>query len=348
MDAVDLLVPNGPKTGLATYLPETPAHTPGPPRTVATDREALADPFTEPGVGLYPNHTRANLKVQEGCDFHCSYCIVPATRGRPRSRAWDDVLREAADLIERGHRELVLTGVNLALYRDGARTLPDLIQAVADLPGEFRLRLGSVEPGPTVPQLVRTMARNPRVCRFLHLSIQHGDDGILQAMNRRYSVAEFTDWAALATAEIPGLCLGTDVIAGFPGEDDGAFARSLETLARLPLGLVHVFSYSRREGTVAASLPGQVPSALTVERSRRLRRLAQDKAAGFARNAIGSVQEVLVERQNRNGAWEGWTDSYLRATLTGDPEDRPTAANTLRQVRVTAHLRGREVTAVPV
>jgi threonylcarbamoyladenosine tRNA methylthiotransferase MtaB len=167
-------------------------------------------------------------------------------------------------------------------------------------------------------------------------------------MNRRYSVAEFTDWAALATAEIPGLCLGTDVIAGFPGEDDGAFARSLETLARLPLGLVHVFSYSRREGTVAASLPGQVPSALTVERSRRLRRLAQDKAAGFARNAIGSVQEVLVERQNRNGAWEGWTDSYLRATLTGDPEDRPTAANTLRQVRVTAHLRGREVTAVPV
>lgn len=334
---VDLVVPNPVKTRLAEHLPAPLV--PGRPRLVESG--SPEESFRE-GTGTFTERTRANLKIQEGCEFFCSYCIVPYARGPARSREWDDWRREAAALIARGHREIVLTGVNIATYQDRGRDLADLLETLLALPGEFRIRLGSTEPGPILDRVVEVMAANPRVCRFLHLPLQYGEDGILRAMNRRYTVAEYAAFAQRAADALPGLCLGTDLITGFPGETEASFAACCETIRALPVNHLHVFTYSPRRGTLAATYPDQVPGNLARERAEILAAIGFGKAEAFARSQLGTVAEIVTEERNAAGNWEGWSDHYLRVELLGsDPGE-----NALLPVRLGEFVAGRQVRGV--
>ena len=343
---VDLIVGNVAKTRLSQVLP-APLKRPGQPGVhlgSLPGREPEPAPFAEAGVGLYPERTRANLKIQEGCDFSCSYCIVPRVRGPARSRQWPDVLREADELRRRGHREIVLVGVNIATYADRGRDLADLVEAILALGAGFRLRLGSTEPGPVLPRLIRLMAREPRLCRFLHLPLQYGEDTILRAMKRRYTVAEYADLASAAAASIPGLCLGSDIIVGFPGETAATFAACCATVQCLPINHVHVFPFSAREGTAAAALPGGVPGDLAARRAAELARLGRAKAAAFALSQVGQTLQIITEDRTSRGAWQGWSDNYLRVEI---PDAPYLEANQGVEVRIEAYLGERRVRGRP-
>jgi threonylcarbamoyladenosine tRNA methylthiotransferase MtaB len=193
-----------------------------------------------------------------------------------------------------------------------------LVAALLGAGSGFRLRLSSTELCPELVRVVELMAGEPRLCRFLHLPIQHGADRILRAMSRPYTVAEFAETVRMAHRRVPGICLGTDVIAGFPGEGDADFAQCVDTIRDLPFGLLHVFRYSRRPGTPAAEMPDQVPGEVASRRAAVLAGLGRSKSAEFAQTQVGRVVRVLTENVNARGNREGWSDNYLRTELCGD------------------------------
>ncbi len=333
---IDLLLPNPKPVSLAALLPSEPRHVEHPP-VEAKVTAPLTDGFTLPTTGFSGERTRANLKIQEGCDFRCTYCIVPDVRGPARSRDSADVLREAKELITAGCHELVLTGVNIATYRDAAgRDLAALCEQILALPGDFRIRLGSTEPGPVLDRIIALMASDSRMCRFLHLPLQYGDDAILRRMGRRYTCEEYAAAALSAAEKIPGVCLGTDLMVGFPGEDDAAFANCLKFVEEMPLGLMHVFSYSRRPNTVAAKWP--LPPASAVSCSERVMLdLAGRKARALAASQVGSTVRVLLE--GKGAQPHGWSDNYLKVML---PENLSLEPNTFHTCRIIEVLPGVE------
>ena len=260
---------------------------------------------------------RAFVKVQDGCDFRCAYCVVPAARGAPRSRPLHEVAAELSRLAEQGFREVVLTGANLGCYADGEHRLLDVIRAAEAVPGLERIRLSSIETTTAERAVIDHMASSAKLCRFLHLPLQSGDDGILRAMGRRYTKSEYAEVVAYAAARIPDVGIGTDIITGFPGEDEAAFEATLRLLKSLPLSNLHVFPYSRRAGTRAAELSGQVPVPVRKERVRRLLAVGATQRAAFARRFLGRRVDVLVERVDADGTAHGWTGEYLPAEIRG-------------------------------
>ena len=262
-------------------------------------------------------HTkRALLRVQDGCDFHCAYCIVPRTRGAPVSRPWTEVLDEARALLDKGHRELVVTGCNLACYRDGARGLPELADALCRLAPDGRVRLGSVEPGMIERDLADVMRNNRNLCRFLHLPIQTGDDSLLRRMGRRYEADGLRATLAALLQRVPGLALGTDLITGLPGEDEAAFGRTRDLLQAFPFANLHVFPYSPRPGTRAAAMPDRPPAAVARARARLLRAVGDARRRQFAAACVGAPVDVLIEGRDDAGLVHGWSDTYLPCRFT--------------------------------
>lgn len=249
-------------------------------------------------AGLRPGRVRAFLKVQEGCPGRCTYCVVPLARGEPRSRPPDDALAQAARLIAKGARELVLTGIQLGLYgRDlGGIDLADLIRRCLRLPGLLRLRLSSLEPGDVSPRVLEALASSPKACPHLHLPLQSGSDTVLRRMGRPYGTAGFRAAAEAARRAIPGMALSTDVIAGFPGESGQEFQQTVGFLRRMGFTRLHVFPFSRRPGTPAACLPGQLPAEVKKERSGALIAVGRELALAYHRELVGREVEVLVER----------------------------------------------------
>ena len=265
---------------------------------------------------------RALLKVQDGCNFFCAYCIVPHTRGGPVSRPLEVCVREAATMIAAGYREIVVTGCNIACYADGTHRLIDLLAALAALPGLGRLRLGSIEPGTIEGAVAEWMAGSEKLCKFLHLPIQSGDDAVLARMGRRYTSAQVIDTVRCARALMPDAAFGADLICGFPGESAEAFERTLRMVAELDFSNLHVFPYSERPGTPACAYDGSVP---VIERRKRARRLIAQGGAqreAFAQRFVGRRTEVLVERFDRNGRACGWNGEYLPCAVTGVPRER--------------------------
>ncbi|MCL1856939.1 MAG: MiaB/RimO family radical SAM methylthiotransferase [Kiritimatiellaeota bacterium] len=266
--------------------------------------------------------TRASVKIQDGCDFRCAYCIVPDTRGASVSRPLAAILAEATAVAAR-HREIVLTGVNVAAYRRPEATFFDVVRQVLAIPSVGRLRLSSIEPGHGEREIARLMADAPRLCRMLHYPLQSGDDGVLRLMRRRYTVAEYCDALEDMLGVVPAVGLGTDVITGFPGETDAAFDNTRKIVERYPFSNLHVFPYSERPGTPAATLPGSVPIAVRRERAAILSALGETKRRAFAQSFIGTSVDVLVEKwsaptdQWPEGRSCGWTSEYLEATLSG-------------------------------
>lgn len=255
------------------------------------------------------NRTRAFVKVQDGCSFSCSFCVIPLVRGPSRSRALPDVLGEVRRRVAAGHREVVLTGVNIGLYRDGRLRLAAVIRAVGAVPGVERLRLSSIEVDHLGPEVVDALAETPVALPHLHVPMQSGDDAVLRAMRRRAPAARYAARIAAARAAIDGLNVTADVIVGFPGEDDAAFARTLDLVRTTGLTRVHAFPYSARPGTRTGD-EDPVPAEVKRERADALRATADAQGRAWRSARIGSTDHVLVERVGGDGRASGYARDY--------------------------------------
>lgn len=260
-------------------------------------------PGHDPRAGRATRRTRAFVKVQDGCDFGCSYCIVPIVRGAPRSRSVDAILEEVGRRVAQGRREVVLTGVNIGLYRDAQARLglDRLLLAVADVPGVARVRISSIESNHVNRRLVAAMASHPKVCHHLHVPLQSGDDDVLADMGRHYDTSRYARAIATARDAMPDLNLTTDIIVGYPAEDDAAFQRTLGFAAELQFTKVHAFPFSERPGTDATQHRDPIARAVKGERSRRLREQADAIAVLHRARLVGRRDVVVVETRSSFG-----------------------------------------------
>ncbi|MFA5260136.1 MAG: tRNA (N(6)-L-threonylcarbamoyladenosine(37)-C(2))-methylthiotransferase MtaB [Candidatus Omnitrophota bacterium] len=275
--------------------------------------------FSLPPVGRDRQHTRANLKIQDGCDFFCSYCEVPYARGRARSRFYDDVMQAGRDFADAGHREIVLTGINVGMYRDGASRLLDVLLGLESVPGIQRLRISSIELKTFSNRILKRMFPAGKLCRYLHVPLQSGDDAILRLMTRRYSSADFAGWLQKAREQVDDLCVGTDVIVGFPGETRSRFDVTYAFLEKQPLQYFHVFSYSQRRNAKSKDLGDTVPAEEIQRRSAVLRELSRIKRRTYYESLAGKITEVLFE-EKKKGGWTGLSDHYVRVQVKTDQD----------------------------
>ncbi|HHS13562.1 MAG TPA: tRNA (N(6)-L-threonylcarbamoyladenosine(37)-C(2))-methylthiotransferase MtaB [bacterium] len=271
------------------------------------------------GTACFPGHTRSFIKIQDGCDRACSYCIVPHARGPVRSVPLHAVQKQARYFSARGVKEIVLTGVHIGDYgkdRDGQSHLPELLDCLADTP--VRIRLSSLNIEDLTDALFTRLEKHPRICRHLHIPLQSGSDTILQTMRRSYTAREFREAVLRIQDRLGPIGLGTDIIAGFPGETDDLFMETLNFCRSLPFTYMHVFPYSRRPGTEAAAMKETVSPAIRRERARRLRLLGEEKSSLFQRSMPGRTVEVLFEKQTAPHRFNGLSSEYLRVEVSGE------------------------------
>ena len=261
-------------------------------------------------------HTRVFLKVQDGCNQFCSYCIIPYARGRVRSRSREEVVAEVRRLAERGYKEVVLTGIHLSSYgTDIGDDLLSLILSVHQVEGICRIRLGSLEPGIITEEFARTLSECPKFCPHFHLSLQSGCDATLKRMNRRYDTAQYEEKCQILRKYFQDPALTTDVIVGFPGETEEEFEASRAFVDRINFYETHIFKYSRREGTRAAVMDGQIPDSVKTQRSALLLELGQKKQWEYEEKLLGTAREVLMEESVVIGGetWQvGHTKEYVK------------------------------------
>src|SRR6266571_7214761 len=304
------------------------------------DNPARLSPFVEGEANHANGHlsrTRVQMKVQDGCDNRCTYCIVPYVRGKSRSRSIESVVEHVRRKVRAGFKEIVLTGIHLGDYHpdgDEQRNLGDLIAALlrdTDIP---RIRVSSLEPEDFRLEWLE-LWDNPRMCRHLHLPMQSGSDTILRRMARRYNSARYRTIVTTAKRLVPGIAISTDIITGFPGETDEDFEQTYQLATELQFAKAHIFRYSSRQGTAAARMRGQIPDAVKKARSERLLRLNDEDSRRFREQFLGQTVQVLIE-SCKHGRWEGLTDNYLRVELEGLPDAQTRDwQNTLVYARLT-------------
>ena len=275
---------------------------------------------------IFPGRTRAYLKIQDGCNAWCSYCIVPRARGPSRSMPEDDVIKRACAIAAAGYREMILTGVHLGAWGEDlspASGLPSLVSRVSNEVKFNRLRLSSIEPLEVTAELIDCLQESKILCPHLHIPLQSGDDRVLAAMGRRYNSKFFSGLVNRLVAGIPSLAIGVDVMAGFPGESDREFENTMSLLRDLPVAYLHVFPYSDRPKTAASALPDKVEEPKKKKRAAALRILGLEKRDAFARKFIGFTQTVLVEgsRDRKTGRLKGFTGSYVPVVLQSGSEE---------------------------
>ncbi len=342
LEGVGLVVGNEEKSNLPQWLRQL--HAGSAATQLIHDkikRQSFAVPLlaapapTEAAVGL---PTRGQLKVQDGCDFMCSFCIIPFARGRSRYREFENLCAEARQQVQRGVRELVLTGVNVGTYDHDGRTLRHIVEFLNGLPELSRIRISSIEPTTVEPELFAWMADpQHKLVPFFHLPLQSGSNKILQLMKRRYTAEAYAAEVQEACAQVPDLCVGADVMVGFPMEGDVEFQETLALLASLPMTYLHVFPFSERQGTPAVRLPSKVTPDVKQERARQLRELGKRKRSAFQRQLVGQLRDVLFEAPKPDGTVGGYTDNYQRVVLTETPPHA--LRNQLLPVRL-LHTRG--------
>ena len=269
-------------------------------------------------------HTRAYIKVQDGCNQFCSYCIIPYARGRVRSRAKEDVVAEVTDLAKNGYQEVVLTGIHLSSYGidfENEDNLLSLIRAVHEIEGIKRIRLGSLEPRIITEEFVQAIAALPKMCPHFHLSLQSGCNETLKRMNRRYTSEEFYEKCEILRKYFEKPALTTDVIVGFPQETEEEFETTYEFLKKICFYETHIFKYSKREGTKAAVMQGQIPEQIKAKRSARLIELGEKNRRAYEESFLGKTVEVLVEEKsdvNGKEMWTGHTKEYMKIALESE------------------------------
>lgn len=273
--------------------------------------------FAENIFSEYPFRSRASVKIQEGCNNFCSYCIVPYVRGREKSRVMPEILEEIQYHLKNKCREIVLTGVNMSTYSYKNLSLPDLLKEILRINSHFRIRLSSLEPHPINRQIIDIIAENSKICRFMHVSLQNGSDRILKKMNRNYTAEDFADFAEYARKKIPGLHLGTDVIVGFPGETEKDFKETVIFLKKINFANVHIFPYSKRKGTPAADMPNQINGDSIKKRRSELQKISEKSKTQFIKSQKGKTLPVLIEKKISKNKFEGWSDNYIRSIING-------------------------------
>ncbi len=292
-------------------------------------------------VGSYAigDRTRAFLKVQDGCDYKCTYCTIPLARGVSRSDTLQNVLRNAAEISKQGVKEIVLTGVNIGDYGKGENgdkkhehTFLDLVKALDRVAGVQRLRISSIEPNLLKNETIDFVAASRTFVPHFHIPLQSGSDAILKRMRRRYLTPLYRERIARIRYSMPWACIGVDVIVGFPGETDDHFLETYHFLNELDISYLHVFSYSERDNTPAAAMEGSVPQATRNKRSKMLRGLSVKKRRAFYESQLGTVRTVLFESENREGYIQGFTENYIKVKAPWDPA----LVNTLQEVQLTS------------
>ncbi len=279
-----------------------------------------ADTFEELPPALLQNRVRAFLKIQEGCDNYCSYCIVPYARGPLRSRSMESILEETKKLLDQGYKEIVLTGIHTGAYGkdvSGELNLAVLVQKISRLDGLCRLRLSSLEPQDVDYDLIDVLASSPVACRHLHLPLQSGDDRVLERMRRRYTTEHFVNLVEKIRHSMPGVAITSDIMVGFPGETEENFENSINFVREIRFADLHVFKYSPRRGTAAASFKNQVPAEIKEKRSKRLIHEGEVLRREFLSSHVGKKLNVLVEqsRAEGNNLYEGLTDNYIKVVF---------------------------------
>ncbi len=328
---VDLIIGNQDKLSVLDYVGLGKNERP----VIVRDRIDKHD-FSIHFAGELPFPKRANLKVQDGCDFMCSFCIIPFARGRARSRNLDNLLAEATSLAQRGVREIVLTGVNIGTFSSDGHDILRLVDRLNEVPGIDRIRISSIEPT-TIPTELFPRMNDPQhaLLPFLHIPLQSGSDRILRQMRRKYTVAEFTDFIRQAHETVPDLYIGTDIMVGFPGETEEDFGQTCDVFTQNPFAFCHVFTYSERDGTVAAKSSDQIPIPERARRSAFLRRLSASQRHNFYERYLGQTVRVLFE-DPKPGLWPAYTDNYIRVMVETStlPDPSLDLTNRTAQVRL--------------
>lgn len=259
------------------------------------------------------NRTRAFLKIQDGCDYNCSFCTIPLARGTSRSLEPDKVIREFNNLLDSGYKEIILTGVNVGDYGKNVGTnLFKLLKSLIKIEGEFRIRISSIEPNLLTDEMIELVANSEKLCKHFHIPLQSGSSRILKAMQRRYTSEEYEILVSKIKTILPDAAIGVDVIVGFPGETEEDFIHTHNFLRGLPISYLHVFTYSERPDTKAISLPGTVVVQERKRRNNILRILSEKKRTRFYEDMTGTKQEVLFENVNKDGLIKGYTSNYIK------------------------------------
>jgi threonylcarbamoyladenosine tRNA methylthiotransferase MtaB len=277
------------------------------------------------------SRTRAYLKIQDGCDYKCSFCIIPKARGLSRSMDPDLVISDFRSLLGQGYKEIILTGVNVGDYGKQYHTdLYNLLLRMVGIPGDFRIRISSIEPNLLSDNIINLTAQNAKICKHFHIPLQSGSPGILKMMKRRYNVEDYKNLIDKLNSCIPGIGIGVDVIAGFPGETETEFLETYVFLRDLEISYLHVFTYSERPDTIALDLPGKVEIFERKRRNKILRDLGNRKKNLFYNRNVGKKQAVLFEGENHEGIMKGFSSNYLRVSCEYDP----VMVNTLAEVKI--------------
>lgn len=294
--------------------------------------------YEELWISSYENRTRAFVKIEDGCNEFCTYCIIPYARGPIRSRPVESIRTEALRLAENGFCEIVLTGIHLASYGKDTRdkSLIDAIRAVNGIDGIERIRLGSLEPRVLTEKFIKEISEMKKMCNHFHISLQSGCDATLERMNRKYSADEFYNSVALLRKYFDNPAITTDIIVGFPGETEEEFCESMDFAKKLALSEAHVFSYSNRKGTKADTMPGQVTKAVKEERNRRMTALCRAMHEEYMDSFVGKVCPVLFERRLDDGGYEGHMTNYVKVHADFDDD----VSHRIVPVKIVSHKDG--------
>lgn len=331
LDGVDLVLGANEKFNVVDFVESKPTE---------TSVHACAIDKVEQYVGSYAigERTRAFLKVQDGCDYKCTYCTIPLARGFSRSDTLSNVMKQAHEIVSQDIKEIVLTGVNIGDFGKGefgaknhAHTFYDLVHALDAVEGLARIRISSIEPNLLRQETIDFVAQSKRFVPHFHVPLQSGSNTILAAMRRRYQRELYVKRVAQIKNRMPHACIGVDVIVGFPGETDAHFMETYHFLNELDISYLHVFSYSERANTLAAEMPNPVSKNVRAKRSKMLRGLSQKKRRAFYEQQLGTTQDVLFESENKNGFIHGFTSNYVKVKTFWNPA----LCNTIRQVELT-------------
>ncbi len=290
------------------------------------------DEFVQCSISSFDERTRAAIKIEDGCNRFCSYCIIPYARGRVRSKPLDEIKKEAAALAENGYTEIVLVGINLSSYgTDCSLSLCDAVAAVCEIESIKRVRLGSLEPDHMTKEMVAGLKAQPKLCPQFHISLQSGCTETLKRMNRHYSAEEYEKICNLLRSSFEGCTITTDIMVGFAGETDEEFETSLRFAEKIGFEKVHVFPYSQRKGTRAAEFPNQVEKAVKEERAHKMIALTNRIRADFLKAQIGKTVEVLAETKDENGCCTGYTANYTPVKILSGAQ-----CNEYYKIKITA------------
>ncbi|MBR3672752.1 MAG: tRNA (N(6)-L-threonylcarbamoyladenosine(37)-C(2))-methylthiotransferase MtaB [Clostridia bacterium] len=315
IEDIDLIIGNNEKKDIVEIIENYQNEV----NSIITDVMHQKD-YVEFGTTTYTEKTRAVVKIQDGCDRFCSYCIIPYARGRVRSRKIENIIKEVEQIVDNGMKEIVITGIHIASYGKDFNyeiTLIDLLEELNKIEGLKRIRLGSIEPTIITEEFVNRLSKLEKICDHFHLSLQSGCDETLKRMNRRYTCDEFENGTKLLREKFPNAALTTDIIVGFPGETDEEFNKTYEFLKRVAFYKMHVFKYSQRKGTKAAVMPNQIDGTIKEERSKTLLQLSDENEEMYNSKYIGKQVEVLFEEKDGE-FYKGHTTNYIEVFAKGD------------------------------